>query len=248
MLPRSSRRYETYREHESILRRGRRVLGFLVLLFLVYQLVTVVIVRPISIESVAMEPTLEYGDRLLAVPLIYGPNLPLFRWVLPGFGSPRRGDLALVKPGYAPDLGLAARLGDPFVRFFTLENRRLDDGAAWDSSRQVKRIVGLPGDTVRLERFVAYVRPPGETEFVSEFALAATAYEVVAGERPGVWQPLDPFGAAYEEITLGAAEYFVLSDNHTRGIDSRHWGALARERVLARVTLRFWPFARFGRP
>lgn len=248
MVPRSSQRYQTYRDTDSLARRIRRVLVFLVLLFVVYEGVTTLLVGTVEQESVAMQPTLEPGDRLFTLPPAYGPRIRLFAWALPGLGRPQRGDLVTVRPGFAGEQGFFTRLADPFYRFVTLQNRRTGERAEWDSTLQVKRIVGLPGDTIQFERFVAYIRPAGETEFVSEFALSERAYELLADERPADWQPLDPFGPAAEAVTLGDDEYYVLSDNRSTAIDSRHWGPVRSRDLLARVSIRFWPFSRFGRP
>jgi signal peptidase I len=248
MLPRSSRRYETYRETDSLLRRLRRLLGFVILLFLAYELVTTVLVQSIEQESVAMRPTLEPGDRLFVLPLAYGPRIALFDVALPGFGEPERGDLVSVRPAYMEEPGFAAALADPFYRFFTLQNRRIGDGDAWRSSLQIKRVIGIPGDTIQMERFVAYIKPAGGQEFVSELALTDGDYELVASDRPGDWRPLDPFGPAREAFTLDDDEYYVLADNRSAGVDSRHWGVISSDRILARLSLRYWPLSRFGGP
>ena len=248
MLPRSSQRYQTSRDTDSIGRRIRGFVLFLVLLFVVYEGVTTLLVATVEQESVAMEPTLEVGDRLFTLPPAYGPRMALFGWTLPGLSNPARGDLVTVRPGYAPDQSFLARLADPFYRFVTLANRRTGEQTDWDSVLQIKRVVGLPGDTIRLERFIAYVRPEGGAEFVSEFALSRREYELVTDERPADWQPLDPFGPAGETITLGDDEYFLLSDNRSSAIDSRHWGAVDAQSILAKVSVRFWPLSRFGRP
>jgi len=248
MLPRSSQRYETHRDRVSIVRRLRRLVGFVLLVFLVYEATTTLLVQTVEQESVAMQPTLAAGDRLFTLPPVYGPRVRLFGWIMPGFTSPSRGDLVTLRPGFVHELGFGGRLVDPVYRFVTLANRRVGETYEWQSSLQIKRIVGLPGDTIRIERFVAYVRPQGDREFVSEFTLSDREYEIQAGERPGDWQPMDPLGAATAEIELGADEYFVLSDNRANGIDSRHWGAIGPDRIAARVSVRFWPISRFGRP
>jgi signal peptidase I len=241
-------RYTTYRESASPARWVRRLFRLTLMTFIVYQLVTALLIQSVIHKSVAMEPTLAIGERFFAFPLGYGPRVRLFGWVLPGFRQPRHGDLAVVRPAYVTEPGFVGRLADPFVRFFTLEHRRVDDGEGWDSSLQIKRVVGLPGDTIRIERFIAYVRPAGHREFINEFELSGRDYELTTDERPGAWEPLDPFGAAFETITLGDDEYFVLSDQRTSGIDSRHWGTIGRADLVSHVSLRFWPLRRFGPP
>jgi signal peptidase I len=248
MVPRSARRYETHREQGAPFRKIGRVVGFLVLVFLLYEGVTTLVFSTVRQGTIAMEPTLAVGDRLLALPPVYGPQLTLLNRHIPGFRSPARGDLVTLRPGFVENPGFARRFFGPLFRFFTLANRPTENEDQWSSSLQVKRIVGLPGDTIRMERFVAYVRPAGEQEFVSEFALAGSAYEIIAEERPSDWQPLDPFGPAMEDLALGDDEYFVLADNRSSATDSRHWGPVSRSAVGALVSIRFWPLSRFGRP
>ncbi|MFW6292401.1 MAG: signal peptidase I [Spirochaetota bacterium] len=248
MVPRSSRQYETHRELESPIRKIGRVIRFLVLLFLVYEGITTLLFSTVRQETIAMEPTLSTGDRLITLPPVYGPRIRLFNWVLPGFRAPSRGDLVTLRPGFAERPGIARRLFGPLYRFFTLDNRPTDDEDEWNNALQIKRIVGLPGDTVRMERFVAYVRPAGEREFASEFALAGGFYEIIAEDRPVDWRPLDPFGPAMEDFELGDDEYFVLADNRSTATDSRHWGPIGPEAITASVSIRFWPFSRLGRP
>ncbi len=248
MISRSSRGYTAYHQASSPVRIARRLLGFVLLVFVLHQIVVVFLIQSVVHETVAMEPTLQPGERFFATPLVYGPRIRLFDAVLPGFRAPARGDLAIVRPGYVPRIGVAARIADPFLRFFTLEHRRIDDGDVWDSSLQIKRIIGLPGDTIRIERFIAYVRPAGTQEFAPESAFAARAYDIITTERPAAWRPLDPFGAAAEVVTLGDDEYFVLSDNRSEGLDSRHWGTITKSDLVGRLWIRYWPLSRFGRP
>lgn len=248
MVPRSSQRYQTHRDTNSLGRGIRRVVLFLVLVFVAYEVVTTLLVGTVEQESVAMRPTLEPGDRLFTLPPAYGPRIGLFASTLPGFGTPQRGDLVTVRPAYAREQRFFARLVDPFYRFFTLQNRRVGERADWDSTLQVKRVIGLPGDTVQLERFVAYVRPEDGDEFVSEFALSGREYELATEERPDGWEPLDPFGPAGPAVTLGEDEFFLLSDDRGTATDSRYWGPVASDAILAKVSIRFWPLSRFGRP
>ena len=248
MLSRAARQYEDYRTQGSLASRLRRLGAFIVLLFLIYHVVTALFVRTVEVKSVSMLPTLETGDRLVVVPLVYGPRLDVFGWVVPGFREPRHGDLALVQPSYRTTLPFARRVANLFVRFFTLERIRLGASDTLAPDIVLKRIIGLPGDTVRMERFEAFVRPADERSFESEFSLSERDYAIDADPRPDAWEALDPFGAAMEDIVLGPDEYFVLSDDRPGGTDSRHWGPLSSSDIKGAATLRIWPLRAFGRP
>jgi signal peptidase I len=224
----------------------RRVLALLVAFFLVFSFFSAFLIETYRMDSASMAPALSPGDRMLLVPLLYGPRLRFFGLTIPGFASPQRGDVVAVRPGYVGPRTVWQRIADPFVRFFSLQRRHAGDSGDWQSAVQIKRIVGLPGDTIRIERFVAYVKPEGGTSFSTEFDLASRTYDVVTGERPVGWDAVDPFGEAAPDIVLGDDEYFVLSDDRLSGIDSRHWGPVSFEDIDGRIVHRFWPFSSWG--
>jgi signal peptidase I len=246
MLGRTVHRYESYRERTKRGRRLRRVVLFILGLFLAYLIITFIFLMSVRQDSDSMMPTISAGDRLFVSPLLYGPRIRAFSWVLPGVSRPKRGDVVALRPGYLQAASGGERLANPIVRFVTVENVRLDDGEAWRSAYQVKRIVGLPGDTVRIERFVAYIRPEGESRFESEFQLSARRYEITAEPLPDGWRGDDPFGNALEEFTLGNDEYFVMGDHRNRSVDSRHWGIVNERDLHGRVIFRYWPLGVLG--
>jgi signal peptidase I len=96
------------------------------------------------------------------------------------------------------------------------------------SQRFIKRIIGLPGETLELKdgRVVIFTKP-------KKFILDESAY-------------LPPFtqtnARGYEIVTLKRDEYFVLGDNRANSSDSRIFGALPRDNIIGRVLLRPWPF------
>ena len=92
----------------------------------------------------------------------------------------------------------------------------------------LKRIVGLPGETVRIVDGLLFVD-------------GKHTREPYLGELPS------SVGLGEIEWTLGASEYLVLGDNRAHSTDSRHFGPVARSDINARVRLRCWPPLRFGR-
>lgn len=90
------------------------------------------------------------------------------------------------------------------------------------STNFVKRVVGLPGDTVSIQGGTLYVN--GEA-IVEDYIDYQSAYMA--------------------EITVEEGYYFVMGDNRTNSNDSRSVGALARDQIVGHVRLVAWPFSEF---
>lgn len=87
----------------------------------------------------------------------------------------------------------------------------------------IKRIIGMPGDTVSIKDNTVYVN--GE-ELEEDYAYGETS--------------------DYEEITLGDDEYFILGDNRPISKDSRYFGPVKEDEIIGKVIFRLWPFNKFG--
>lgn len=202
-----------------------------------------------AVESVSMSPALEPSDRVVVSLLAYGPRLPFTSLRLPGLGEPRRGDLVVVEPPYADSAPAWRRLLEPFAGFFTGQRvtlvRDLEGGRV--NRFVVKRVIGVPGDTIRLQDFTALVRPRGASDFTPEAQLIREPFERLVESAPPNWEPSLPFSGSAADITLGIGEYYVLGDNRTSSSDSRSWGPLDGARIVGRVAFRYWPLRSLGR-
>ena len=99
----------------------------------------------------------------------------------------------------------------------------------------IKRIVGLPGEWVRVGDSQVFISPDGQ----DWRKLDESGY---LGERPTAGQ---------REARLNAGEYFLLGDNRGSSLDSRVFGAVPANLIVGRVWLRGWPpekLAVFGSP
>ena len=99
-----------------------------------------------------------------------------------------------------------------------------------DNTYYIKRIIGLPGETV-------YIDKEGNIYIDGEVLEEAYGREVI--KEPG---------RAYEPIKLGDDEYFVMGDNRNNSTDSRDpsVGNVKKDRIIGRAWLRIWPFNKFG--
>ena len=92
----------------------------------------------------------------------------------------------------------------------------------------IKRVIGLPGETVQIVNSVIYIN--GE--------------ELKEDYGRGVYFLA---GFAEQPVTLGEDEYFVLGDNRNNSIDSRYAvGKVRRSQFTGRAVFRIWPFSGFG--
>lgn len=95
----------------------------------------------------------------------------------------------------------------------------------------VKRIYGLPGETVQIKNNCIYINGQQIEDGYAKNAM-------------------DDGGVAEEPITLAEDEYFVLGDNRKVSLDSRDssLGPIHRDSIAGHVILRIWPLKEFGIP
>ena len=88
----------------------------------------------------------------------------------------------------------------------------------------VKRVVGLPGETVAMRRGDVFIDGVGLDEpYLSD------------KDRDNM-----------APILVPPDSYFVLGDNRNGSSDSRHWGPVPLENVVGKVAVRYWPFSEFS--
>ncbi|HVE16435.1 MAG TPA: signal peptidase I [Chthoniobacterales bacterium] len=143
--------------------------------------------------TVAMQPTLTNGDRIVAEDFTY-----LWR-------RPARGEVVAFH-----SKGLT--------------------GVATDSIF-VKRVIGLPGETIQIKDHKAYV-------------------DGVPFSKPGIRYTNLPtsshLSSEADSFTVPSDSYFVLGDNSDNSLDSRFFGAIPAGAIISRVAMRCWPPGRIG--
>lgn len=98
------------------------------------------------------------------------------------------------------------------------------------SQRYIKRIIGLPDETIEINDGKVTVSRDGV-----EVALDESDYLSVPGTPGSV------------TVTLEANEYFVLGDNRRYSSDSRTWGTLREDHIVGRVLVRVFPISAFAK-
>jgi signal peptidase I len=191
------------------------------LAILLFLVVRAFFVEAYRIPSGSMEGTLLVGDFLLVNKLVYGAEVPFTGRHLPAVRQPSYRDVVVFQ--YPEDL----------------------------SKNYVKRLVGLPGDTVgmrkgvlirngraQVEPYVTHTEPnsdPGGEEFgwQREFLVSRTGATASYHPSRDNWGPL----------VVPARHYFMLGDNRDNSQDSRYWGFVADSLVLGSPIVVYYSYA-----
>lgn len=100
----------------------------------------------------------------------------------------------------------------------------------------IKRVVGLPGETIEINNNVVTVCKPDCQTDTNKFVLAEPYIKL---DKQGPPRP-------NSIVTLKAGEYYVLGDNRALSSDSRIWGPVKRELFSGRPFLRLFPISKIG--
>ncbi len=121
-----------------------------------------------------------------------------------------------------------------------------------DQREYIKRLIGLPGDLVRVENGRAIVngRPLNEPyiQLNGGFLRGRTFPDDYLYETP--WR--DTYRHLIEQhegklwVRVPEGHYFVLGDNRFNSLDSRDWGFVPASSVIGKSLVRFWPLQRIG--
>lgn len=96
----------------------------------------------------------------------------------------------------------------------------------------IKRIIGLPGDRVKVMNGKIYVNGV----FLDESVYLPSDFVTNAGA----------FAKEGQEVTVPEEEYFSIGDNRNHSSDSREWGFVPVNDIVGKAWLRYWPLNRLG--
>jgi signal peptidase I len=177
------------------------------------------VLQPFLIPSESMERTLLVGDFLLFNKQVYAPSNRLSQWLLP-YRPVERGDIIVFHHPQPPLL--------------------------------IKRVVGIPGDRLRIadgrvllngvaldEPYAAFEPAPLD-DFRDNFP--ATIYTDPTVD-PEWWRQIQSL-TRNGELVVPEGEYFVLGDNRNHSNDSRFWGFVPRQAIVARPLVIYFSLRR----
>jgi len=152
--------------------------------------------EPFRIPSESMLPTLEQGDFIFVNKFVYGLRLPVLNTKVVDIGEPERGDVVVFR---LPS--------DPSINY-------------------IKRVVGLPGDTVHYDKERKQLTINGEQVPIEVVGPAESEPgKVLAEERLGAHEHLVLLARAYESAggtyRVPEGHYFMMGDNRDNSRDSR---------------------------
>lgn len=108
----------------------------------------------------------------------------------------------------------------------------------------IKRLVGLPGDTLKIVDNILYIKPEGKTEFKPATAFSdkfRRLYSFEGGYQGHIASELLAPGL---ELKVPKDKFFALGDNTSNSLDGRNWGFIPRKNIIGRGLNVFWPISR----
>jgi len=210
------------------------------LIFIFMNLVLKFLMFPVRIASEAMKPEFPEDSFVFVAPNYSSWHIPILDKTL------ERGSVVYVNPEIEEKLSFAKKAVNFFVEFFTFQQHKAFVAENEISGNpSLRRVVGLPGDSVYMKDYVLYVKPKGEQHYLTEFELTPRMYETIELTKDksilnvGIPSQLD-------EIVLGEDEYFLLADDRTSSVDSRIYGPVTKERIGGKAFLRYFPISSFS--
>ena len=196
---------------------------------LIFLVIRTFFIEAYRIPSGSMVPTLLVGDWLFVNKLVYGPHIPFTDITLPGYGEPTRGDVVVFKS--------PTQIDQP-----------------WDPNPTlVKRLMGLPGDTIYMRDDLLFVNgmerrqghgtadnPKGDPNAYNALFEWQHAYELKGSRFPD--PPARPTVGNWGPLVIPDRHYFMLGDSRHDSKDGRFWGLVPRQNFRARPLFVYYSY------
>jgi signal peptidase I len=190
----------------------------LAIALILFLVIRTFVIEAFRIPTASMEGTLLVGDFLLVNKAVYGAQLPGTAVRLPAFGEPERGDVVVFAPPHEP------------------------------AKNYVKRLVGMPGDTLLMRDKVLFVNGVPVSEPYARHADPLDVHApsmswqldhlVLPSERSHYRPSRDNWGP----VAVPDAMLFVLGDNRDDSEDSRYWGFVQQAALKGKPLFVYYSF------
>ena len=168
------------------------------------------VVQAFKIPSESMLPTLKVGDHLLVNKFTYGPRIPFTQVKIMDLSDPQFEDIVVFE--YPGD----------------------------ESKDYIKRIIGTPGDKIRIDE---------QERLHRNGNLVEEDYVHKSGRQPTGEYPMEEWPPERRDhrvrdnlgpIEIPEGKYFVMGDNRGHSYDSRYWGVVREEAILGKAWRIYW--------
>jgi len=176
------------------------------------------LVQTFVITSGSMEDTLLVGDMLVVNRAAIGTRVPGTSLRIPGYSAPERGDVLVFDPPHEETLKL------------------------------IKRLIGMPGDTVEMRNRTLYVNGERQEEpYVRHSSSPDQTDPWMEWQRDHLLDGADreayaPTRDTWGPLVIPEDRYFTLGDNREQSLDSRYWGLLEGWRLEGRAVFKYYSY------
>ena len=206
------------------LREALEWIGCILIAVVLALLVRYYIGTPTIVQQPSMYPTLKQDQRLI-----------LNRWVRTIKKMPERGNIITFEaPSSNYISAYDADLENPIAKYENepegIWNRFCFYVLEINKTSYIKRVIGLPGDHLKIENGKVYINGNELQEtYLQEGVIT------------------DDLNGAFTDIVVPENTVFVMGDNRGQSTDSRRFGCIPLEKIESKVLFRFWPLNVFGK-
>lgn len=206
------------------LREALEWIGCILIAVILALLVRYYIGTPTIVQQPSMYPTLKQDQRLI-----------LNRWGRTIKKMPERGDIITFEaPSSNYISAYDADLENPIAKYENepegIWNRFCFYVLEVNKTSYIKRVIGLPGEHVKIENGKVYINGNELQEpYLQEGVIT------------------DDLNGAFTDIIVPENTVFVMGDNRGQSTDSRRFGCIPLEKIESKVLFRFWPLNVFGK-
>lgn len=176
------------------------------------------LVQTFVITSGSMEDTLLVGDMLMVNRAAIGSPVPFTSLRIPGYSEPHRLDVLVFDPPHEETLKL------------------------------VKRLIGLPGDTLQMKNRTLYINGVAQDEpYLKHADISDETHPWMEWQKDHLAPGVDrasyvPSRDNWGPLVLPEDRYFMLGDNRETSLDSRYWGLLEGWRLEGRAVFIYYSY------